>query len=101
MKKLIKEGILEKIKDKNLYIFLAITIIFFGVFILKDYTVDSYLFFQETWREPFYHLASLGRLVTAIFWLIFLGQILILLTLHHFCLLLYLLHLVCMNVIVF
>ena len=71
MKKLIKEGILEKIKDKNLYIFLAITIIFFGVFILKDYTVDSYLFFQETWREPFYHLASLGRLVTAIFWLIF------------------------------
>ena len=50
MKKLIKEGILENIKDKNLYIFLAITIIFFGVFILKDYTVDSYLFFQETWR---------------------------------------------------
>lgn len=71
MKKLIKESILEKIKDKNLYIFLAITMIFFGVFILKDYTVDSYLFFQETWREPFNHLASLGRLVTAIFWLAF------------------------------
>ena len=71
MKKSIKENILERLKDKNLYIFLAITLIFFGIFILKDYTVDSYLFFQQTWKEPFKHFASLGRLVSAACCLVF------------------------------
>ena len=71
MKQAIKENILKLVKDNNLYIFLKLTIIFFGIFILKDYTVDSYLYFQETWKEPFMHLSSLGRLVTAFFWLTF------------------------------
>ena len=61
---------LEILKDKNLYLFLAVTLIFFGIFIIKDYTIDSYIFFQETWKEPFLHFLDLGRIVTAMFWLI-------------------------------
>lgn len=66
IKKLYKE-----VDYKNIAMFLGITLIFFGIFIIKDYTVDSYLFFQETWREPFFHLMALGRVVTALFWIIF------------------------------
>ena len=61
---------LEILKDKNLYLFLAVTLIFFGIFIIKDYTIDSYIFFQETWKEPFLHFLDLGRIVTAMLWLI-------------------------------
>ena len=61
----------KEVDYKNIAMFLGITLIFFGIFIIKDYTVDSYLFFQETWREPFFHLMALGRVVTALFWIIF------------------------------
>ena len=69
MIKNIYERILGFFKSKELYIAFAATLVFFGMFIIKDYTVDSYLFFKETWREPFYHFLGLGRLVSAAAWI--------------------------------
>lgn len=63
-----KKSMTEVLKDKNLYIFLGITLIFFGIFILPQYATDSYLYFNVSAKELFLHLAELGRLVTAVFW---------------------------------
>ena len=41
-----KKSMTEILKDKNLYIFLGITLIFFGIFILPQYATDSYLYFN-------------------------------------------------------
>ena len=67
----IKKRALETLKDKRLYVFLAITLIFFGSFIIKQYATDSYLYFNVSSKELLVHIAQLGRLVTAVFWAIF------------------------------
>lgn len=59
----------EIVKDKRLYIFLCITLIFFGIFIIENYTVDTYGYEFDT--HPGRQLASLGRLITAAFVFIF------------------------------
>ena len=59
----------EIVKDKRLYIFLSITLIFFGIFIIKNYTVDTYSYDFEA--KPGKQLATLGRLISAAFIFVF------------------------------
>ena len=67
----IKENVLKTIKDKKFYMFLITTLLFFGVFIVKQYATDSYTYFNTSSRELLKHILSLGRIVTGIFWAIF------------------------------
>ena len=67
----IKENVLKTIKDKKFYMFLITTLLFFGIFIVKQYATDSYTYFNTSSRELLKHILSLGRIVTGIFWAIF------------------------------
>ncbi len=67
----IKESFLKTLKDKRLYIFLGVTLIFFGILVIEQYATDSYAYFTINTRQLFNHILSLGRIVTAFFWLIF------------------------------
>lgn len=58
------------LKDKKIWIFLGITLIFFGGMTKIEYSSDSYLFFLETWDKPFNHFLGLGRFTSAFFWLL-------------------------------
>ena len=71
MEKIKQKGkqIKEIFKDKRLYIFLLITLVSFGIFIIKNYTVDTYGYEFDT--NPGKQLATLGRIITATFVFIF------------------------------
>lgn len=58
------------LKNKKIWIYVMLSMLFCGIFIIKDYTQDSYLCFQDTWKEPFIHFLTLGRVNSGIFWLI-------------------------------
>lgn len=58
--------IIEKLKDKNLYFCLLITLVFFGIFIQKEFAVDSYSMLESHANEMFNHFASIGRFVIGI-----------------------------------
>ena len=64
-----KEETRQKVKELSKC--LCIVLIFLGTFVLTDYTQDSYLCFKEGWKEPFMHFLGLGRVSSAIFWIIF------------------------------
>lgn len=57
------------LNNKKIWIFLGITLIFFGSMTKVEYTSDSYLFFNETWDKPFYHFLGLGRFLSGFLWL--------------------------------
>lgn len=57
------------LKNKKIWIFLGIVLIFFGSMTKVEYTSDSYLFFKETWDKPFYHFLGLGRFLSGFLWL--------------------------------
>ena len=59
----------EIFKDKKLYIFLAISLLFFGMLSRTNYSVDTYLLFAS---KDFSYLSEFirsGRLITAAFFL--------------------------------
>lgn len=58
------------LKDKKIWLFLGIALIFFGGMTKPEYTSDSYLFFKETWREPFFHFLGLGRFLSGFLWIV-------------------------------
>lgn len=57
------------LKNKKIWIFFGIVLIFFGSMTKVEYTSDSYLFFKETWDKPFYHFLGLGRFISGFLWL--------------------------------
>lgn len=69
MKK-IKNSLEEMLKDKKIWIFFGIVLIFFGGMFKVEYSSDSYLFFQQGWEPPFTHFLQLGRFLSAFFWLL-------------------------------
>ena len=54
----------EMFKDKKLYLFGVITLIFFGVFISIQYAPDTYTVFSERTKASVTHFFSCGRLIT-------------------------------------
>lgn len=62
------QKIIGKLKDKNLYISLLITLVFFGVFIKMDFATDTYSLFGEPLEKMVTHFMSSGRFVTAFWW---------------------------------
>lgn len=59
---------LQKIfKDKNIYIFTLITILFFGIFCIPQFATDTYSVFTSGVRESTLHFLRNGRIITAIF----------------------------------
>ena len=62
----LKEKTKELIKDKNLYMFTIITIIFFGALCKLQYAPDTYSVFTNELMSSVKHFLSCGRIVTAI-----------------------------------
>lgn len=59
--------------QKKFWLFLLISTVFFGVFVIPEYATDTYAIFSQDWTYAFQHFMSLGRYVTAIFWAILMG----------------------------
>ena len=62
----IKERVIEVFKDKELYIFAIITVLFFGAFFLLQYAPDTYSVFTNTIRHTVKHFFSCGRYVSGV-----------------------------------
>ena len=62
------QKIIKKIKDKNLYISLLITLVFFGIFIRMEYATDTYSVLASYPKEIFNHFMESGRFITALWW---------------------------------
>ena len=62
----IKNKIKEIVTDKNLYIFMIITIIFFGALCKLQYAPDTYSVFTNELVHSVKHFLSCGRIVTAV-----------------------------------
>ncbi len=69
-----KRGKMEKIKnalkDNKLYIFLLITLLFFGSFIRMEFATDTYNVFGTPAKEIISHFLLSGRMVTALWYAI-------------------------------
>ena len=68
MKKILekaKDDFLKTIKDKNLYIFFFISLLFFGIFCAEQKALDTYDVFSYDPSRITGHFASCGRFVTA------------------------------------
>lgn len=68
MKKILekaKDNFLKTIKDKNLYIFFFISLLFFGIFCAEQKALDTYDVFSYDPSRITGHFASCGRFVTA------------------------------------
>lgn len=63
----IKNKFYEIIKDRELYIFLIITMIFFGIFSIMQYAPDTYSVYANSLRDTIIHFLSCGRIASAIF----------------------------------
>ena len=62
----LKSKMKEWIKDKNLYIFAIITMIFFGALCKLQYAPDTYSVFTNELMHSVKHFLSCGRIVTAV-----------------------------------
>lgn len=60
-----KENFVKTLKDKDLYIYIFITLMFFGIFCIMQNALDTYSVFSTGAREITKHFASCGRFVTA------------------------------------
>lgn len=60
------QKIIGKLKDKNLYISLLITLVFFGIFAKIEFAADTYCTLESTPSEMVSHFMSIGRFVIAI-----------------------------------
>lgn len=56
------------LKDKKLYLFLLITLLFFGIFFRMEYATDTYSVFMLSDEININHFMKCGRLVTAAWW---------------------------------
>ena len=63
----IKNKIKIIFSSKELYIFLGITLIFFGIFSNMQYAPDTYAVFNNSLKTTVQHFFSCGRIVTGIF----------------------------------
>ncbi len=63
----IKQKLKEIITDRNLYLFLLITIIFFGMFIKLEYALDTYCVFAGDTKDYCMHFLYSGRPISALF----------------------------------
>lgn len=70
MKKVV-EVITDTLKNKSLYVFLAVTLLFFGIYIIQNFTVDTYGYSVEI--APAIHLVNLGRLISGAFFVVLSG----------------------------
>lgn len=59
-----KTKLKELLKDKELYIFSVITILFFGAFCILQYAPDTYSVFTNDLKHTVLHFLSCGRFVT-------------------------------------
>ncbi len=59
---------MKKLKDKNLYISLLISLAFFGIFLRMDFATDTYSVLGSPAKEIFNHFMLSGRFVTAFLW---------------------------------
>lgn len=62
------QKIMKKLKDKNLYISLLISLVFFAIFIKLEYATDTYSLFEEAVSTRVNHFLLSGRFVTALWW---------------------------------
>ena len=65
MKK-VGEAVKKYFSDKSLYIFLAVTILFFGIFFAVQYAPDTYSVFTTELNAMVEHFFSCGRYITGI-----------------------------------
>lgn len=65
----------EIFRDKQLYLFGLITLIFFGIFILMQYAPDTYFVFSSTTDKVIQQFFSCGRFVTGVAAAIFKGSL--------------------------
>ncbi len=56
----------EMLFDKKFYIYIIISIIFFGIFFKLEYATDTYTVFENTTKETVEHFFESGRFVTGI-----------------------------------
>lgn len=62
------EKIKSIFKDKKLYVFLMITLVFFGIFLKMDYATDTYQVLMSDTKDIVGHFLLSGRIVTAIWY---------------------------------
>ena len=67
----LSKKISETLKDKNLYIFLIITLLFFGIFVKMDFATDTYAVIGNDKSEILSNFLQSGRFITAVFFAIF------------------------------
>ena len=61
---------IKEILSKKVYwVCLIISMCFFGIFAIPEYATDTYSIIASDWTYAFNHFMSLGRYITAIFWL--------------------------------
>lgn len=68
---MLKKKIIEFFKDKKLYIFLGITLLFFGMFVKMDFATDTYAVIGNDKAEILSNFLRSGRFITAFFFSIF------------------------------
>lgn len=69
----LKEKKCSIFKDKKIYIFIAITLIFFGIFCKIQYTTDTYSVFVNSLKTTILTFITSGRFVTGIIFYILMG----------------------------
>lgn len=62
------QNIIKKLKDKNLYFSLLITLVFFGIFVKMEFATDTYSLFAESVSSRVNHFLLSGRFITAFWW---------------------------------
>lgn len=62
------DNIKKTLKDKKLYIFLMITLVFFGIFAKMDFATDTYAVIGNAKDSIMANFLQSGRIVTAICW---------------------------------
>ena len=53
--------------DKNFYIFILITFMFFGIFVKLEYALDTYCVFEMSTKSYCEHFLMSGRPISALF----------------------------------
>ncbi|MEG2348020.1 MAG: glucosyltransferase domain-containing protein [Clostridia bacterium] len=67
---ILKNIILNIVKDKAFWIFLLLTMTFLGIFVKLEYATDTYKIFSLPYMKIFKHFMMSGRFITGFFWYI-------------------------------
>lgn len=57
--------IIEMLKSRNFYLYILISVTFFGIFCKMEYATDTYSVLETPFKDMLIHFISSGRLVTA------------------------------------